>query len=71
MKYHSNKTIKGTFDEAISKVAHRLKDKEFGTFNKIDVKQILNKKLVQCCHAMVLHKNLKMEEPAISTMLSM
>ncbi|PRX42195.1 uncharacterized protein DUF302 [Salegentibacter salegens] len=45
MKYYFNKTVNGTFEEVIEKVAQGLKDEDFGILTEIDVTATLKKKL--------------------------
>lgn len=45
MSYYFNKTLKGSFDEVISKVTDELKKEGFGILTEIDVKETLKKKL--------------------------
>lgn len=43
MKYYFNKTIKGTFEEAIDKVTQWLKEEGFGILTEIDIKPHISK----------------------------
>lgn len=43
MKYYFNKTIKGTFEEAIDKVTQGLKEEGFGILTEIDIKRHISK----------------------------
>lgn len=45
MSYHFSKTLKASFEEAISKVTEELKKEGFGILTDIDVKATLKKKL--------------------------
>ncbi len=45
MKYYFNKTIAGSFDNAIQKVTEALKKEGFGILTEIDIKATLKKKL--------------------------
>ena len=45
MKYFTNKTIQGDFDEVIEKVTNALKEQGFGVLSDIDVSATLKKKL--------------------------
>ncbi|HNR90756.1 MAG TPA: DUF302 domain-containing protein [Spirochaetota bacterium] len=45
MSYYFNKTIKSTFDDAVSRVVDELKKEGFGVLTEINVKETLKKKL--------------------------
>ena len=45
MKYHISKTIKGTFDDVITKVKDELSKEGFGVLTEIDIKNTLKNKL--------------------------
>lgn len=45
MSYYFSKTIKATFEEAVSRVKNRLKEEGFGVLTEIDVKETLKSKL--------------------------
>jgi uncharacterized protein (DUF302 family) len=45
MSFYYNKTIKGQFDEVISKITENLKQEGFGVLTQIDVTQTLKNKL--------------------------
>ena len=45
MEYYFNKTISGSFDDAIQKVTEALKAEGFGILTEIDIKATLKKKL--------------------------
>ena len=77
MKYYFNKTIKGTFEEAIDKVTKGLKDEGFGILTEIDVTATLKEKLdvnfkkyriLGACNPSYAYKALQAEDK-IGTML--
>ncbi|MBK5214446.1 MAG: DUF302 domain-containing protein [Flavobacteriaceae bacterium] len=77
MNYYFNKTIKGTFEEVIDKVAQGLKEEGFGILTEIDVTATLKKKLdidfkkyriLGACNPPYAHKALQAEDK-IGTML--
>ncbi|WP_142785842.1 DUF302 domain-containing protein [Changchengzhania lutea] len=77
MKYYFNKTINGTFEEAIDKVTKELKEEGFGILTEIDVQETLKKKLdvnfkkyriLGACNPPFAHKAL-LAEDKIGTML--
>ncbi len=45
MKYYTNKTVEGNFEEVIEKVTEALKEEGFGVLSDIDVKETLKNKL--------------------------
>ncbi|HNW29737.1 MAG TPA: DUF302 domain-containing protein [Spirochaetota bacterium] len=45
MSYYFNKTIKSSFDDAVSRVIEELKREGFGVLTEINVKETLKKKL--------------------------
>lgn len=45
MSYYFNKTLKGSFEEVITRVIDELKKEGFGILTEIDVKETLKKKL--------------------------
>ena len=45
MNYYISKTIKGTFRETVNNITTLLKDEGYGVLTKVNVKDILNKKL--------------------------
>jgi len=45
MKYYSNKTVEGNFDQVIDQVVAALKEEGFGILSDIDVKTTLKEKL--------------------------
>ena len=45
MSYYFNKTLKGSFEDVITKVTDELKKEGFGILTEIDVKETLKKKL--------------------------
>ncbi len=45
MEYYISKTVKGTFDEVVSKVKDELKKEGFGVLTEIDIKNTLKNKL--------------------------
>ncbi len=45
MTYYFNKTVKGSFNDAIEKVTEALKTEGFGVLTEIDIKATLKKKL--------------------------
>ncbi|HVS92041.1 MAG TPA: DUF302 domain-containing protein [Mucilaginibacter sp.] len=45
MKYYINKTINGSFEEAVQKVTEGLSKEGFGVLTEIDIKATLKKKL--------------------------
>lgn len=77
MSYYFSKTIKTSFEEAITKVTEELKKEGFGILNEIDVKETLKKKLdvdfkkykiLGACNPPFAYKALKAEDK-IGTML--
>lgn len=77
MNYFTNKTIEGSFDQAIEKVTNALKEEGFGILTEIDVKDTLKKKLdvnfrnyriLGACNPPYAHKALT-AEPYIGLML--
>ncbi|MFQ6098941.1 MAG: DUF302 domain-containing protein [Armatimonadota bacterium] len=45
MSYYFSKTVSGSFEDAVARVAEALKDEGFGILTDIDVRQTLKKKL--------------------------
>lgn len=77
MSYYFNKTLKGSFDEVVSKVTEELKKEGFGVLTEIDVKETLKKKLdvdfkkykiLGACNPPFAYEALKAEDK-IGTML--
>ena len=77
MSYYFNKTVKGSFDNVITKVTDELKKEGFGILTEIDVKEILKKKLdvnfkkykiLGACNPPFAYEALKSEDK-IGTML--
>ncbi|GAA4112531.1 DUF302 domain-containing protein [Aquimarina addita] len=78
MKYYFNTILKNlTFDEAIARVIHELKNEGFGILTEIDIQSIFNIKLqvdfynykiLGACHASFAYKALQVEDK-IGTML--
>jgi uncharacterized protein (DUF302 family) len=77
MKYYTNKTVEGNFDEVIEKVTEALKEEGFGVLSDIDVKETLRNKLdvdfrkyriLGACNPPNAHKALT-TEPNIGLML--
>lgn len=78
MQYYYNKLIKHlSFDEAIEKVTHALKEEGFGVLTEIDVRDTLKKKIdvdfrpykiLGACNPQFAHKALQAEDK-IGTML--
>ena len=77
MSYYFNKKIKGSFEEALDRVAASLKDEGFGILTEIDVKETLKKKLdvdfqkykiLGACNPPFAYKALQAEDK-IGTML--
>ena len=46
MAYYFNKTLRTSFDEAVTKVAEELKKEGFGILTEIDVKETMKKNWV-------------------------
>ncbi len=77
MEYHISKTVKGTFDNVISKVKDELKKEGFGVLTEIDIKNTLKNKLdvdfrkytiLGACNPGYAH-NALMAEDKVGTML--
>lgn len=77
MSYYFNKTLKASFEEAITKVTDELKKEGFGILTEIDVKETLKKKLdvdfkkykiLGACNPPFAYEALKAEDK-IGTML--
>jgi uncharacterized protein (DUF302 family) len=77
MSYYFNKTLKGNFEEVISRVTDELKKEGFGILTEIDVKETLKKKLdvdfkkykiLGACNPPFAYEALKSEDK-IGTML--
>ena len=77
MSYHFSKTIKLSFDNAITKVTEALKNEGFGILTEIDVQATLKKKLgvefkryriLGACNPQFAYEALKLEDK-IGTML--
>lgn len=77
MSYYFNKTLKASFEEAITKVTEELKKEGFGILTEIDVKETLKKKLdvdfknykiLGACNPPFAYEALKAEDK-IGTML--
>lgn len=77
MSYYYTKTLRLSFDDALSKVSGELKKKGFGILTEIDVKETLKKKLdvdfrkykiLGACNPPFAHKALQAEDK-IGTML--
>ena len=77
MSYYFNKTVKGSFDNVITKVTDELKKEGFGILTEIDVQEILKKKLnvdfkkyeiLGACNPPFAYEALKSEDK-IGTML--
>ena len=77
MAYYFNKTLRTSFDEAVTKVAEELKKEGFGILTEIDVKETMKKKLgvdfrkykiLGACNPPFAHKALDLEDK-IGTML--
>jgi uncharacterized protein (DUF302 family) len=77
MSYYFGKKIKGSFEDALEKVATSLKKEGFGILTEIDVKETLKKKLdvefhkykiLGACNPPFAYKALKAEDK-IGTML--
>ena len=77
MSYYFNKTVKGSFDNVITKVTDELTKEGFGILTEIDVKEILKKKLdvnfkkykiLGACNPPFAYEALKSEDK-IGTML--
>lgn len=77
MSYYFNKTVSGSFEEAIVKVTDELKKEGFGILTEIDVKETMKKKLdvdfkkykiLGACNPPFAYEALKAEDK-IGTML--
>ena len=77
MNYHISKHVNYSFDEAITRVTEKLKEKGFGVLTEIDVKETLKKKLdvdfkkykiLGACNPNFAYQALKAEDK-IGTML--
>ena len=77
MKYYTNKTVEGSFDEVIERVTNALKEEGFGVLSDIDVQSTLKEKLdvnfrkyriLGACNPPNAHKALT-AEPNIGLML--
>ena len=77
MSYYFNKTVNGTFEDAIDKVTQELKEEGFGILTEIDVTETLKKKLdvdfkkyriLGACNPPYAHEALQAEDK-IGTML--
>ena len=77
MKYYFNKTVNGTFEEAIERVTEALKKEGFGILTEIDIQKTLKKKLdvdfkkykiLGACNPPFAYKALEAEDK-IGTML--
>ncbi len=77
MNYYFNKTIKGSFDEVITKVTEGLKTEGFGVLTEIDMKktfkskldvEMRNYKILGACNPTFAYKALEAEDK-IGTML--
>ena len=77
MRYYFNKTVKGSFDNVITKVTDELKKEGFGILTEIDVQEILKEKLnvdfkkyeiLGACNPPFAYEALKSEDK-IGTML--
>ena len=77
MNYYFNKTVTGSFDDAIQKVTDALKAEGFGVLTEIDIKATLKKKLdvdfynykiLGACNPPFAYKALQAEDK-IGTML--
>lgn len=77
MEYYISKTVKGSFDEVVSKVKDELKKEGFGVLTEIDIKNTLKNKLdvdfrkytiLGACNPGYAHKALETEDK-VGTML--
>ncbi len=77
MSYYFNKTINGSFEEAVERITLLLKEQGFGILTEIDVKETLKKKLdvdfqkykiLGACNPPFAYKALQAEDK-IGTML--
>jgi uncharacterized protein (DUF302 family) len=77
MSYYFSKTIRSSFDDAVSRTVEELKKEGFGVLTDIDVKETLKKKLdvdfrnyriLGACNPPFAHKALQVEDK-IGTML--
>jgi uncharacterized protein (DUF302 family) len=77
MSYFNSKTVEGSFEEVLVKVAEELKKEGFGVLTEIDVKETLKKKLdvdfgkykiLGACNPPFAYKALK-AEPNIGVLL--
>ena len=71
MSYYFNKTLRVSFEDAITEVTEKLKEKGFGILTEIDVKDTLKKKLdvdfrkykiLGACNPPFAHKALQAED---------
>jgi uncharacterized protein (DUF302 family) len=77
MAYYFSKTIRASFDEAVTRITEELKKEGFGILTEIDVKETLKKKLnvdfrkyriLGACNPPLAHQALELEDK-IGTML--
>ncbi len=54
MAYYYSKTVKDSFDEAVSRITRALKEEGFGILTEIDVQETLKKKLVSTCWSLCI-----------------
>ena len=77
MEYHISKTVRGTFDDVVSKVKDELKKEGFGVLTEIDITKTLKSKLyvdfrkyviLGACNPEYAHNALQAEDK-VGTML--